>query len=377
MLVTAVASPSQNSPAVATSPTSHTTTQQTNQFKDVYRKSQDDSNDKNSDSQDSGVKKNQKPASESKSGAPVAVATNGTEPAKVPLLFSMPSLGLAASEPTPEENSSDTEAKSADAAAAPDVKPAAPPVMTPNPGMVAFTVHLIDPLPSRKQPDAPSVQPKIAAPTVKAPSKEANVPAVKAPAATTDRQPDTTETLRKPANTEPTPAHEFVAAAPIESHTGGSQTEAVETPRAATPIAAIQEVQPIAPQNAKTAPATELLLHLDGKDQSSAAIRVMDRAGAVNVSVHTTDPELRTSLRSNLSDLSSQLNDQGIRAEVVKPAIAASSMEHAQQDTRQDQDRPSGQQQQFTQGHREQQQNRRGNPTRWQDEFEMEQRGQK
>jgi hypothetical protein len=374
VLVTAVASPSQNPSAVATSPT---TTHQTNQFKDVYRKSQDDSNDKNSDSQDSGVKKNQKQTADGKSTTHVIAATTGTETPKVPFLFSLPSLGLAASDPTPEENSSDTEPKNAEAGSAPEVKPATPPVMTPNLGTVAFSVHLMDPSPSRKQTDAPAIQPKIAAPTVKAPSKEAHVPAVKAAAAATDKQPDPTETLRKPANPEPAPAHEFVTAAPIESHSGGSQTESIETSRVVTPAPAIQDVQPIAPQSAKTAPATELLLHLGGKDQSSAAIRVMDRAGAVNVSVHTTDPELRTSLRSNLSDLSSQLNDQGIRAEVVKPAIAASNMEHAQQDSRQDQDRPSGQQQQFSQGHREQQQNRRGNPARWQDEFELEQRGQK
>jgi hypothetical protein len=374
VLVTAVASPSQNPPAVATSPT---TTQQTDQFKDVYRKSQDDSDGKNSDSQDSGVKKNQKPVSDGKSSAQVIADTNGTAALKVPLLFSMPSLGLTASDATQEENSSETEPKNTEAVASSDVKPATPPVMTPNLGTVAFSVHLIDPSPSRKQPEAPALQPRIAAPTLKAPSKEAHVPAVKAPAAATDKQPDPTETLRKPANPEPAPAHEFVAAAAIESHSGGSQTESVETPRVVTPLAAVQDVQPIAPQSAKTTPATELLLHLGGKDQSSAAIRVMDRAGTVNVSVHATDPELRTSLRSNLSDLSSQLNDQGIRAEVVKPAIAASNMEHAQQDSRQDQDRPSGQQQQFSQGNREQQQNRRGNPARWQDEFELEQRGQK
>ncbi len=65
--------------------------------------------------------------------------------------------------------------------------------------------------------------------------------------------------------------------------------EPSDTGRPSLPLAA-QETHLLAPEPPKTSTSSEILLHLTGNDQSSAAIRVADRAGSVDVSVHASDP---------------------------------------------------------------------------------------
>jgi hypothetical protein len=115
-----------------------------------------------------------------------------------------------------------------------------------------------------------------------------------------------------------------------------------------------------------TTNSNEILLSL-GDGQNSAAVRVVDRAGTVTVSVHATDQDLRNSLRSNLGELSNQLNTQGIRTEVVKTASAQPASENRPQQGGQEQ-RNSGQQQSFSQNDRQSQRERRAN-VQWLDEL--------
>ena len=105
-------------------------------------------------------------------------------------------------------------------------------------------------------------------------------------------------------------------------------------------------------------------------DQSSVAIRVADRAGAVNVSVHASDPVLRDSLRSNLGELSSQLSEQGWKAEALQTVATA-----APSDSRQDSHgggQQSSQQQQSFGGDRQPQRDRRSSGNQWQQELEQQ-----
>ena len=88
-----------------------------------------------------------------------------------------------------------------------------------------------------------------------------------------------------------------------------------QAPANPSTVAAMHDAQPVLPETARPNTTGEILLQLGGKDQP-AAIRVTDRAGAINVSVHATDPDLRSSLRSNLGDLASQLSHQGWKTEV-------------------------------------------------------------
>ena len=78
------------------------------------------------------------------------------------------------------------------------------------------------------------------------------------------------------------PTHGSIEAAP----------EPVQAGRPDLPLAA-QESHLLAPELPKTSASSQILLHLTGNDQSSAAIRVADRAGSVNVSVHASDPVLQ------------------------------------------------------------------------------------
>ena len=132
--------------------------------------------------------------------------------------------------------------------------------------------------------------------------------------------------------------------------------------------AALHEVQPIMPEAPRASAASEILLQLGDKDQA-AAIRVSDRAGTVNVSVHATDGDLRSSLRSNLGDLASQLTHQGWKTEVVKTGAALTRGETSQ-DPQQDGQRSPGQQQGSSQGERQPQRDRRSSSGQWQAEFE-------
>jgi hypothetical protein len=138
--------------------------------------------------------------------------------------------------------------------------------------------------------------------------------------------------------------------------------------------AAVHEIQTALDQQSKTNATNEILLHLGGRDQSIAAVRVMDRGGSVNVSVHASDHQLRDSLRSNLGELASELNAQGWKTDVIKPAIATERFEQTQ-DSRQDGQRSSGQQQTFTGEERQSAKDRRANNDEWLDTFEQENSG--
>jgi hypothetical protein len=130
-------------------------------------------------------------------------------------------------------------------------------------------------------------------------------------------------------------------------------------------------VQPIAPEAPKAPASTEILLQLAGNNQSTASVRVVDRLGTVNVTVHASDADLRNSLRSNLSDLASQLGGQGFKTEVVKPAVVAANADN-QHDTR----HGSQQQQNYlAQNGRQPQRDRPANSERWLDELAQETSG--
>jgi hypothetical protein len=137
---------------------------------------------------------------------------------------------------------------------------------------------------------------------------------------------------------------------------------------------AIQDIQPTLPEVPKPPTSTEILLHLGAKDQSTASVRMVDRAGTVNVSVHASDPDLRSSLRSNLSDLASQLTGQGFRTEVVRPAVIAANTDN-QQEPRHSGQGSSGQQHHFSPDGRQPQRDRRAGSELWLDELEQEATG--
>jgi hypothetical protein len=157
------------------------------------------------------------------------------------------------------------------------------------------------------------------------------------------------------------------AQAPEMSFLAGTSESNEAAARPNLPLAA-QETHLMAPELPKTSASSEILLHLTGNDEASAAIRVADRAGSVNVSVHTSDPVLRESLRSNLGELSTQLNAQGWKADVIKSAAVAAHPE-SQQDSHTGGQR--GSQQQSPGGERQPQRDRRSSG-QWQQELDQQ-----
>ena len=170
------------------------------------------------------------------------------------------------------------------------------------------------------------------------------------------------------------PWNEQALQAHADLHSSTTLLEAAQSSNADR-TAAVHEIQAALDQQSKTNSTNEILLHLGGRDQSVAAVRVTDRGGAVNVSVHASDHQLRDSLRSNLGELASELNAQGWKTDVVKPAIATERFEQTQ-DSRQDGQRSPGQQQAFSGEERQSAKDRRAHNDEWLDTFEQENSGQ-
>ena len=176
------------------------------------------------------------------------------------------------------------------------------------------------------------------------------------------------EVLRK--NFAPETGLHWADATPLQHadvRAGSISGDAAE-PAPAGPASPAADIQPPLEASPKIPVNQEILLQVGGNNQATASIRVADRAGTVNISVHATDPDLRNSLRSNLGDLSSQLNTQGWRTEVSRPVPAATHAENPR-DSHSEGERSSSQQQP-TGGGRQQNQQRRANAGSWQDEFE-------
>jgi hypothetical protein len=146
---------------------------------------------------------------------------------------------------------------------------------------------------------------------------------------------------------------------PVESSASGLQHSEAPEPHV---LLAAQETHLGGPDLSRSNTSSEILLHLTGNDQSPAAIRVADRAGSVSVSVHAADPILRESLKTNLGDLSAQLNMQGWKTETTKSAAVAAHSD-TPQDSHSGGQRGSGQQ--TSGGERQPQRERRGNGGQW------------
>jgi hypothetical protein len=286
------------------------------------------------------------------------------------LLLSIPLLGLVADKAVAsDENTIESESgsSSAQSGVASKAEPTPISVAMPRTESLAFSLHLTKS--NRLSQDLPEKSAQ--SPARNQPPTEP-VKAVRNPTAPPQSAPPKSPEPVQPVARVLTPAiaaavKEFVAASSSESRIIEVRTPASE-PARITETSAIHDIQAIMPDAPKTSPASEILLHIAGNDHSSASVRVVDRAGTVNVSVHASDPEVRTSLRSNLGDLASQLSAQGFKTE-VKAAPAAARSDNSQ-DSRHDQQRSSGQQQQFSHSERQPQKDRRANAGRWLDEFE-------
>jgi hypothetical protein len=107
----------------------------------------------------------------------------------------------------------------------------------------------------------------------------------------------------------------------------------------------------------------------DSTDQGTA-LRFVERAGEIHVSVRTSDVEMAQSLRGGLNDLVSHLEDSGIRTEVWQPG-SGSNAASSQNDSHHPFADPDGSQgRQDSSGSDRQQESGQQNKPRWVEQLE-------
>ncbi len=107
----------------------------------------------------------------------------------------------------------------------------------------------------------------------------------------------------------------------------------------------------------------------DSTDQGTA-VRFVERAGEIHVSVRTGDAEMAQSLRGGLNDLVNHLEDGGIRTEVWQPG-SGSNAASSQNDSHHPFADPDGSQgRQYPSGSNAEQESRQHNKPRWVEELE-------
>ena len=105
----------------------------------------------------------------------------------------------------------------------------------------------------------------------------------------------------------------------------------------------------------------------DATDQGTA-VRFVERAGEIHVSVRTGDAEMAQSLRGGLNDLVNRLEDGGIRTEVWQPGADHPLSQNDSQQPFADPDGSNGRQ--YSSGSNSEQESKQQNKPRWVEELE-------
>jgi hypothetical protein len=106
----------------------------------------------------------------------------------------------------------------------------------------------------------------------------------------------------------------------------------------------------------------------DATTDQGTAVRFVERAGEVHVSVRTSDTEMAQTLRGGLNDLVTRLEDGGIRTQVWQPGSDASTSQNNSQQPFADPDGSNGRQ--YSSGSNSEQESKQQNKPRWVEELE-------
>ncbi len=347
-----------------------------------------DGKQKGEDPKDGKIRKGSSPNENEKTAVAATLPPHGPVLAKAPMSL-LPSFGIAEAVPVDVDPFAETAPQLTTGATAlnglieqaqtdaPPVAPSAPvpDVSVPVGEKLAFAIQLKPTDPATLASQRASETPIGRGPTFREATQQL-ADALSAPDAGIGKDPAPPEMARRDGGPETIqPPREVPAGTALDLHSMAVPPDP-SGPVHSTPSRgfAIQDVQPVLPEIPKPPTSTEILLHLGAKDQSTASVRMVDRAGTVNVSVHASDPDLRSSLRSNLSDLASQLTGQGFKTELVRPAVIAANTNN-QHDTRHGSQGSSGQQHHSTPDGRYPQRDRRTGTELWLEELEQETTG--
>ncbi len=106
----------------------------------------------------------------------------------------------------------------------------------------------------------------------------------------------------------------------------------------------------------------------DSSTDQGTAVRFVERAGEVHVSVRTSDTEMAQTLRGGLNDLVNRLEDGGIRTQIWQPGADASTSQNNSQQPSADPDGSNGRQ--YSSGSNSEQESKQQNKPRWVEELE-------
>jgi hypothetical protein len=190
---------------------------------------------------------------------------------------------------------------------------------------LAFAAKLVE---AQGQPVAPTALPQPVAPSVLPPlvsspaSPQASEPRLATPVPAT-RQVSQTEADERDQQTTPGSTQLFSTSQPaIPKDATPSASIAPKNIETQTPAPAIEHVAPTI-DRPSASPLNEITLRVANADQTSASIRMVDHNGELRVAVRASDPQLADSLRGNVEQLTSRLNNNGWNTEVWKPSVVA------------------------------------------------------
>ena len=160
-----------------------------------------------------------------------------------------------------------------------------------------------------------------------------------------------------------------------------SQTSSFQTPpiQAAASAASASEApkganEPEINTAPQAQPARQISLKLTGDDSSKVTVDLSERAGKVQVSVRTADPELAKSLRGDLGDLVGRLENKGFKTEAWLPTASrhtpAAAPEQPGSSNSQRDRRHSGSGADQRQGRQGQNRSNQRQPARWMAQLE-------
>ncbi len=114
----------------------------------------------------------------------------------------------------------------------------------------------------------------------------------------------------------------------------------------------------------------DITVRIPDSTGQDTAVRFVERAGEVHVSVRTGDTEMAQTLRGGLNDLVNRLDNGGIRTEVWQPG-AGSNGAFSQNDSHQSFTDPDGSNgRQYSSGSNAEQESKQQNKPRWVEELE-------
>jgi hypothetical protein len=163
------------------------------------------------------------------------------------------------------------------------------------------------------------------------------------------------------------PQMHFIAAEqPVPPANNHASTDALPNPL--SPAAHLDQI--IDPPTAASNTSRDITVRLPDSTDQGTAVRFVERAGEIHVSVRTGDAELAQNLRGGLNDLTNRLEDGGIRTEVWQPG-GGSNAGFSQNDSHHPFADPDGSQsRQYPSGSNSEQESKQPNKPRWVEELE-------